>query len=74
MNEETEKTRNELGLKIVELVAEYGDSFGPQGVAWLLIENAVSCSLACAPTELEGIKFILESFHMAIGLYEKNHS
>lgn len=65
---------NQFGIKLCDLIDEHKEQLSPQDVAWLLIESAVSCSLCCAPNELEGIKFILQCVQDGISSYEATHS
>lgn len=65
---------NEFGTEMVNLIEKYRDELKSTDIAWILMENAVTCCLCCAPNELEGVKFILECVQMGITMYEQNHS
>lgn len=65
---------NELGNRIVDLIEEYKDRISPPPMVQLLIENAVTCALCCAPNEGEGYKFILDCVITGMKRYEENFS
>jgi len=65
---------NELNIAIVELYDEYKD-LPTYEIINAMIVNAVSCSLATAPSgELQGIKTVLASIKNGINDYEQTHS
>ncbi len=74
MNKDNKEMCNEFGLRLVDLIEEYKDRVKPADICWILIDNAVTCTLCCAPNELAGMKFILECVQLGIDSYEQHHS
>lgn len=73
-NKESDEKIRDLNNDILDLIEKHEKNVPLYEVIHSLIHNAVSCSLYCAPNELEGVKTVMSSIQYGICNYEQTHS